>query len=837
MHNRIYERYRLIVLRHPIIILLTVLLLGLISSISIKDFRLDASSESLVLEGDPSLEQYRTMARRFGASDDFLLVTYEPHNNLFTEQTISTLRSLRNELAALEGVSSTNSILNVPLLHSPQLTLQSVKPYLKNLDEDDVPLDVAKEALLDNPLYPQLLISKDAKTTAIQLNTSTPEQFYVLLDRRNALQAKQREQGLSVDEGRELTEVSQEFSELQRSLVDRQETLVEQVRAVLEPYRDDADIHLGGVPMIVADMIRFISNDLETFGIGVLVFILLTLAIIFQQTIWVFTPLLCCLFTVWFMVGYLGWVDWPVTVISSNFISLLLIITLSLNIHLIVRFREYQRQDSATDKHSLTWETLCAMAKPCFYMAVTTIVAFSSLIFSGIRPVIDFGWMMTLGMAVAFIIAFTVFPALIVLLPKPGQPHKESHYPLTHHFAWLTDHHGGKVVAISILLLAVCVIGMSRLSVENRFIDYFKASTEIHQGMVIIDNKLGGTTPLDIIVGDPFYNEKTGTDAKLNCDPFIDPDCEDRAQNDTWFTTQKIELLKTTHDFLNNLKETGKTLSIATTVRLTERINQDQALDPLQLPFVPKLFPEDLKDTLITPYIASDHNQARLTVRLIDSQANLNRNQVLTQIESKLVEDLGYKQEEVQLTGMAVLYNNMLQSLFDSQIKTLGVVFAAITLMFLILFRSLPLALIGIAPNLLAASSVLGLMGWLGLPLDLMTITVAAIAVGIAVDDTIHYIHRFKVEFSKDRNYTATLYRCHDSIGRAMLYTSLTVIAGFSILVLSNFTPTIYFGLLTSLAMAMALIGSLTLLPQLIRMFKPFGTETLDTPTKPESAN
>ncbi|TNC79377.1 MAG: transporter [Oleiphilus sp.] len=830
MKNRISELYRLVVFRHPVITLLTIFVLGLVTSVGISDFRLDASSESLVLEGDPSLAQYRKMARRFVASDDFLVITYEPHDELFTQQAISTLRSLRNDLAALEGVSSTNSILNVPLLHSPGLTLQNVETHLKTLDDNNVPLDVAKEALLNNPLYPSLLISKDAKTTAIQVNIATPKQFYALLDRKETLQDKQNKQALSADEMRELAKVSDEFSALQKSLTDRQETLVKQVRATLEPYRGAAEIHLGGVPMIVADMIRFIGNDLETFGIGVLLFILLTLAVIFRQALWVLTPLLCCLLTVWFIVGYLGWVDWPVTVISSNFISLLLIITLSLNIHLIVRYREYQLDNPEADSQTLTWKTVCAMAKPCFYMAVTTIVAFSSLIFSGIRPVIDFGWMMTLGMAIAFIIAFSVFPAIIVLLPKPAQPHKSKHDSLTHHFARLTDNHGNKVVLISTLLLVACVIGMSKLSVENRFIDYFKSSTEIHQGMVIIDNKLGGTTPLDIIVGDPFYNDKARDDTNVNCDPFIDPECEDQAQNDTWFTTRKIELLKATHDYLDNLEETGKILSIATTVRLTERINRDQPLNPLQLSFVPKVFPEDLKDTLITPYIASDHHQARLNVRLIDSLPSLNRNQLIQQIETKLVEDLGYRKEEVHLTGMAVLYNNMLQSLFDSQIKTLGVVFVAITLMFLVLFRSLPLALIGIAPNLLAASTVLGLMGWLGLPLDLMTITVAAIAVGIAVDDTIHYIHRFRVEFAKDPNYTDTLYRCHDSIGRAMLYTSLTVIAGFSILVLSNFTPTIYFGLLTSLAMAMALIGSLTLLPQLIRIFKPFGAETIEPP-------
>jgi len=201
----------------------------------------------------------------------------------------------------------------------------------------------------------------------------------------------------------------------------------------------------------------------------------------------------------------------------------------------------------------------------------------------------------------------------------------------------------------------------------------------------------------------------------------------------------------------------------------------------------------------------------------------LRRNELLEKIRHDLVNKLGLKKERVHLTGMLVLYNNMLQSLFKSQILTLGVVILALMGMFLILFRSLKIALIAIFPNLLSIGVVLGVMGWVKLPLDMMTITIASISVGIAVDDTIHYIHRFTTEFQIDRNYILTMHRCHESIGHAMFYTSVTIIIGFSILVLSNFIPSIYFGLLTGLAMLIALIAALTVLPQLIVVFKPFG--------------
>ncbi len=820
--NTATSLYRRVVLAHPVAILIGFALILVVASLRLDQFRLDASAESLVLENDQALEQYRTMTQRFTGSDDFLVVTYSPEAELFSTQGIGALRALRDELAGLEGVASTNSILNVPLLHSPQLTLDTVDSQIRSLDDNDVPLDTARKALLGNPLYPNLLISEDARTTAIQVNLPTPEAYFELLKERNTLRDKARE------------------GELSETVNDQQAKTITEVRAVLDKYRANAELHLGGVPMIVADMISFIQSDLSTFGIGVLLFLILTLAVIFRQWRWVAVPLLCCLFTVWLVMGYLSWIQQPVTVISSNFVSLLLIMTLSMTIHLIVRYREFQHDapEAAPRDHMLN--TVLSMVKPCFFMAITTIAAFGSLTFSGIRPVIDFGWMMTLGLALAFIITFVIFPALLTLLPPKvsNQPADEGR-AFTRRFATFTDRFGGTVLVTSGLLAVLCVVGISRLTVENSFIDYFKESTEIYRGMVTIDNELGGTSPLDVIItdeappesasgDDAFTSDSFADDAfASDCDPFIDDCGEYQAYRDTWFTYQKMQRLEGIHRYLDGLPETGKTLSITTTLELLAQVNQDQPLNALELAFVPAALPDDLKEILLTPYISEEHDQARFAMRLIDSSPDLRRQQLLDQIHQHLTGELGFEDDQVTFTGMTVMYNNMLQSLFDSQIKTLGIIFLAIGLMFLILFRSLKLALIGIAPNVLAACSVLGLMGWLGLPLDLMTITVAAITVGIAVDDTIHYIHRFRVEFAKDQNYHDTMHRCHQSIGRAMFYTSLTIIIGFSILVLSNFMPTIYFGLLTGFAMLMALLGALTLLPKLIVLIKPFGPESV----------
>lgn len=828
--NRFRALYDRLILPHPVIVLAVFGLLLALAAVKFGQFRLDASAESLVLENDRSLEQYRQVNRRFTTSDDFLIVTYSPDSELFSEQGLTRLRSLRDELQGLETVGSTNSILNVPLLHSPDLTLDTVDTEIKTLDSDEVSPETARDALLSNPLYPNLLISEDAGTTAIQVNLPTPDRYFELLKERNRLRDKAEAGSASEAELQQLEAVKASFISFTEALGEDRDATIRQVRGILEQYRDQAEIHLGGVPMIVADMIRFIENDLSTFGFGVLAFLLLTLAIIFRQWRWVLVPLLCCSFTVWLMVGFLGWALWPVTVISSNFISLLLIMTLSLTIHLIVRYREFQSDEPGASPGDILRRTVMAMVKPCFYMAITTIVAFGSLTFSGIRPVIDFGWMMTLGLTVAFLITFIVFPALLTLLPPPLDKRTDSdRIPFTDAFARFTERFGKTVLVGSAVIAVLCAFGVNRLTVENSFIDYFKASTEIHQGMITIDNRLGGTTPLDVVITDDQTPQNAGADGDpfaSGCDPFVE-DCGDEEEyRDTWYTYKKMNQLEKVHNYLDSLPETGKVLSINTTLDVLAKVNQGERLDALELAFVPAAVPDDLQDILLTPYISEEHDQARFSIRILETMPELRRQALLDRIHKHLTTELGYSQDQILFAGMTVMYNNMLQSLFDSQIKTIGVVFLSIMAMFLLLFRSLKLALIGIAPNLIAAGSVLGLMGWLNIPLDMMTITVAAITVGIAVDDTIHYIHRFKTEFEKDGNYLATMHRCHRSIGKAMFYTSLTIISGFSILVLSNFIPTIYFGLFTGFAMLMALLGALTLLPRLIILVKPFGTGT-----------
>ena len=520
------------------------------------------------------------------------------------------------------------------------------------------------------------------------------------------------------------------------------------------------------------------------------------------------------------------------TVISSNFIALLLIITLAIAVHLIVRYRELQLLKPEASQHELALATVLAMLRPCVYTGLTTIVAFMSLVISGIRPVMDFGWMMTIGVMVALATTFIVVP-IGMLLGRPPAPEKNSQSlssesVFTLRFASITEHHGGKILSVAGLILLFSVSGVTQLKVENRFIDYFDESTEIYRGMELVDSELGGTIPLEIVVYPEASNESNVDEYEDDSFDDFDDDFSSDEFGDSsseispWFTLAGLNELNKIHQHVDGLSETGKVLSLATVYQLAGDLLGD-GLDDIQLALAYRKLPSEIKDVMITPYLHDETNEARITIRVKETSRTLNRAELLEDLHRFMQEDMGYSQERYRFTGMLVLYNNLLQSLFVSQILTLGLVFIAITAMLVVLFQSFNLALIGIVPNLMAALLVLGGMGWAGVPLDMMTITIAAISIGIGVDNTIHYVHRFKREFKLDGDYIATMYRCHGSIGRAMYYTSITIIFGFSILALSNFKPSIYFGLLTGVAMLSALLGSLLLLPKLLLLFKPLG--------------
>ena len=823
MLSLLANNYRRWVVEKPLVSLMIVLLVVGFFSSHISSFKLDASAESLVLENDNSLQYYRTISKSYG-SDDFLIITYAPFKDLMSDTVIEDLRLLSNELTKLERVHSIDSILNVPLLNSPRVEISKLDTDIRTLETLGVDREMARKEFLESPIYKNLLISPDGKITIIRINFKRDEKYFSLMYRRNDLRDKKNGSGLDKKEKVIFVKAQQEFSDYHAQVLEDEEKLIKNVRNIMNQHRDNAEMFLGGVPMITSDMIGFIKHDLKTFGLGVLFFLIFMLSLFFKKFRWVALPISCCTITVLMMVGFLGFMDWRVTVISSNFVSILLIINMSLTIHLIVRYQDINNSNPGLSQKELVWQTVRLMAQPCFYTAITTIVAFTSLIISGIRPVIDFGWIMTIGIALAFGLNFVFFPAILMLLePESPGSSKDSTRNFTLAIARFANRNRKAILYGSVLLALISIAGVAKLEVENRFIDHFKSNTEIYQGMEVIDKQLGGTTPLDIIINpdQKYFDYLKEAEQEVFDDPFAE--ASEEVKNNYWFNSNMLDRVEKIHDYLESLPEVGKVQSISTLIKVFTQLDNGRKPDDYDLALIRKLMPNNVKDSLVNPYLSQDANQVHINMRLIESDPSLRRSQLIKKIRTHLVQKLKFNPDTIHFTGMVVLYNNMLQSLYRSQILTIGMVFLSIMLMFMILFKSVPMALIGIVPNLLAAGTVLSLMGWIGIPLDMMTITIAAITVGIAVDDTIHYIHRFETEFKLDQNYLASMERCHGSIGKAIYYTSVTITLGFSILSLSEFMPTIYFGLLTGVAMVVALIGALTLLPLLIVLFRPLG--------------
>ncbi|RXJ96462.1 hypothetical protein CRV00_02265 [Malaciobacter molluscorum] len=810
------------------VILLVFILISFLGYYATK-LEIDASSETLLLENDKDLAFAREVSKNY-ETQDMLIVTFTPKKDLLSEESLNTIKNISDDLLKLKETDSITSVLNVPLLQSPVRPISELVDNVKTIQNSkNIDKKLVKKEFLNSPLYKNSLVSNDFKTTAIVINLKRENRFFSLVEKRNVLLKKKNNGTASKEELLKYEKVSQEFKQYRDNQREENSKYIQNVRDVIKKYQNEGTLFLGGVNMIATDIISFVKNDLVIYGTTLILLLIAILWIIFREIKWVLLSVLICALSVIATSGMLGFFNWEVTVISSNFISLQLIITISIVLHLIVRYRELSSKYTNSSQSKLVLNTMLSKFSPSFFAIITTIAGFGSLLLSNIQPVINLGWMMSAGIAISLIISFLVFPAILILLRK-SKPNKSFENNL--HFIEvainIVKNKGNLILIGSIVLIIFSLTGASKLLVENSFISYFKENTEIYKSMKIIDQKLGGTTPLDVIINFDIKdkNNKEKKEETNNPDDMLSSfeDEFNTSSNDAqyWFTNYKMNIISKVHNYLESIKYIGKVQSLATMLEVGKILNDGKDLDSFKLALLYKKLPQEYKSIILDPYIDIDKNQARITMRIVDSNKDLRRDELLKQIKKDLTKIVGDDNVEIRLSNLMVLYNNMLQSLFDSQVKTLGFVILSLFIMFLLLFRSLILATIAILANIVPISIVFGIMGWTGIPLDIMTITIAAISIGIGVDDTIHYIHRFKEEFKKDHNYENAMMRSHRTIGFAMVYTSVAVMVGFSILVLSNLIPTIYFGLLTVIVMATILLSAILLLPRLLILFKPF---------------
>ena len=819
MFSNIYKK---IVIDFSKITLFFIFILILFSIYQSKNFNLDASSDALLLEGDPDLKYLRKVNETYG-SKDFLVLTYTPVSSFTEKETILNLQLLKSKIEKLTWVDSVITVIDVPLLKSSDEGLMERLKNYKTLAYPEIDRKRGFDEIINSPIYKNYVISEDGKTSGIVVYLKKDERLKEYIKIKDKYFNQSIETGLSKEDKINYKIFIKEYEEYKNLYNTRNHQNITEIRDVINKYGENAKIHLGGIPMIADDMMSYIKSDIVVFGIGVFIFIIITLWLIFRNLKWVIMPLLGCATSVIIMIGLLGLIGWKVTVISSNFIALMLILNMAMNIHVTVRYLQLKKEFPNISKGEAVLEASKKMMLPILYTVLTTICAFLSLIFSGIKPIIDFGWMMTLGLVVSLLVTFLLLPSLINILSSDSEILiKDTEKSLiTSSLGSFSKNSKLIIFGSTILIILLSIVGIFKLEVENSFINYFDKDTEIYQGMKKIDEDLGGTTPLNIILKFPVNKKET----QSKDDEFDEWEEEDKTEEDKakyWFTRDKMDKILKVHDYLESLPEIGKVLSFGSILRVAEDLNNKE-LQSLEIAVLYSKIPETIKKEIITPYISVENDEARINVRIKDSLKDLRRNDLINKINSELNSELGFKKDEYKLVGVLILFNNLLQSLFKSQILTLGIVMLGIFLMFFVLFRNVMISFIGVVPNFIAAFFILGIIGLLGIPLDMMTITIAAITIGIAVDNSIHYIYRFKEEFEKIKDYNKTLDRCHSTVGIAILNTSITIVFGFSILVLSNFIPTIYFGIFTGIAMLLAMISVLTLLPKLILIFEPFG--------------
>ncbi len=790
---------------------------------------IDASAETLLVDNDKDLAFAREVNRNF-ANPNYLIMTFSPKQSLLSKESIDTIKSISSDLKKVPNIQSVMSILNIPLLQSPIVPLSNLIEKVDTLEtKSDPNMAMVKHELLTSPLYKDIFVSQDFKTTAIVIEIKNDDRFDALLTKRNKLFNKKREGTLTVSEEKEISNVIEEFKKYRDKEREATHNQIKQIRAIVAKYQSKGDMFIGGVTMISNDIIGFVQSDLKSYGVLLIVMLMVVLWFVFGKLRWVVISIAVSLFSIVATAGVLGIFGFEVTVVSSNFIAIQLITTMSIIIYLVVRYREIHLKYPKSTQYKLVINTVLSKLNPSFFSVVTTIAGFSSLVLSKIEPVVNFGYMMSVGIFISLVIIFILFPLIVLMVGKSSETINSNHAieKVMNFISGYVKNHLRLIFVVSVLTVGFAISGALKIIVENSFINYFKSDTEIYKGMKVIDEKLGGTTPLDIII--QFKEDGTIRSATakstLNEDDFSDFEDEFANQADDpkyWFSQDKVETITAVHHYLETIPQIGKVQSLASLLELGKILNNGKKIDDIMLALLYTKMPKKEYQAVMSPFVNIEKNQARISTRIVDSNPNLRRDALIQKINQDLSKIIKNKETTYQTSGLMVLYNNMLQSLFESQILTLGTALGIVFVMFVISFRTINDSLIALVANSVPISTLFGIMGWFDIPIDVMTITIASISIGIGVDQSIHFIHRYKVEFAKDNSYIEAMKRTHRSVAFAMSFTSFAIMLGFSVLIFSNLVPTVLFGFLTVVVIFAVWVSSIMLLPALIIAFKPY---------------
>jgi hypothetical protein len=778
------------------------LLLLAVASVFLSQFRIDASAETLLVKNNALYIQTQLANQRF-APDEFILVAYQPKSGeLFSAATFADIAALSADFATIARVGSVTSMLSVPLFNDASaLTSGTDVAELTWQQQRYAPAQM-RQLLTNHPIFTDLLLNKAQTAAGIQI-VFKPNAELAELDRQIlAIQALTLSRKLTANEVATLAQLQQTADPLRQQLTTQRQQEIAQINQFNQQVSERADTFVGGAYVVGQHLVSMIKSDLTTFGLAIGLIIALLLLTIYRCWRWVFFPLLSCAVSVLLTCGLFGLLDIRTTVISANFIALQLILTLAVMIHLLAAYREIARDEPGLSQQQRIIGMLQQKISPCFYATLTTSVGFGSLVFSGIQPVVDFGLMMLIAMLITMSVSLLLFPALLSLLKARHETAEFGWLQQSlQHIAEMVKRWPYPVILLIVLIFGLLATGISRLNVENSFINYFAKDTLVHRELAFIDQQFGGSTPLDIVIT-------------------LDPA---KRKPDLLISAAQLNQLHVSHAAVTAFSATGSVTSLINFTTLARQLNQDRPLTEYELDAIYEMLSTKVTNQLVGAYLAEQPQQVRIATRIQDTTPGLNREQLMMQLNQDL-QAVGLAPADYQLTNLFVLYQDILSRLLDSQVTTLGLVYLALGLMLLVIFRSLKIALIALVPNVLTTLGIVGLIGWLAIPLDLMTITIAAIAMGIAVDDTIHFIHNY-LQQPPDNALSNT----YQHTGTAIVFTSVIIAAGFAVFAFSDFLPSVYFGVLTAAAMLMALLTDLTVLPAMLSRFVKTGSKQLAT--------
>ncbi len=774
----------------------TLIIISLIIFLSffIKNFRIDASSDSLVAQNDKDFQFYNYYQKIFPTKNT-LIIAIES-NKQIDKKVLKNIEKISKEIVRLPEVETVFNINKAPILFLNEISLIELSNNnFETILNSNYEINNILEEFSNSPIYSNQIINSKKNITSL----------LILLKKNQKIEDLKKNKTLYIDN---------DTYYIKKTEIDNDRNiLINNIREILKTNKKEYNYYLGGVEMISSDVISFVKSDIIFFSFLVLLLVLIILFIIFRKLKWVFVIITSSLISVYLAIGIISFFNIEITAVSANFIPLMFILSISMKIHIV---NNYLLIENNIEK------TINSMFWPCFYTFLTTVVAFLSLVISDIKPIIDFGIIMIISLIVIILTAFTILPLLISFFSIDNNKNPMN-LAIINNFFYYAQHYTKYVIIINILMFIISIIGIFNLNVENSFIKYFKSNTEIYKGMKLIDSELGGTTPIDIVL--KFKNEKVNNNSNNQIIDEEETEFEDDIFTDDlfsnneniWFTEDKILTIKKIHKFLENRKEIGKVNSIYTLINIANMINKND-LSTFELSVLYSEIPNNYKSDLIFPYLNIEEDMVKISARVRDSE-DIKRADLIEDINGYISNNF-QNLEYFKINGLLVLYNNMLSSLFSTQIKSLGFVLLSIFIMFIILFKSIKLSIVGIIPNIFASTFILGLIGLLKIPLDIMTITIAAITIGIAVDNTIHYLYRYKKNTLNEENYLNAIQTSHLTVGKAVLTTSIAISLGFLVLCISNFVPTIIFGLFTSLAMIFAMIGVLLTLPSILKYLR-----------------